>query len=182
MSANRLSLPSPCPPVKILAFPERPLFRHTPGLAVAALAGRLLLAAVFLYTGSVKALDPAAFVIDVRSFQLLPDPWAAWLALGLPWLEIFAALALLLGGWARGALLTIAGMLLAFASAFIQAWARDLDVTCGCFGKTENHTNFVASLAIDSGLLAVTAFVAWAVSRRPRPAEPEMSPQNGKSL
>lgn len=170
-----MSLPSPVSPVKILAFPERSLFRSTPGLAAAALAGRLVLTAVFFYTGAVKAWDPAAFVIDVRSFQLLPDPWAAWLALGLPWLEIFAALALLLGGWARGALLVIAGMVLAFAAAFIQAWARDLDVTCGCFGKTKNHTNFVASLAIDFGLLGLTAFVAWALSRRPRPAETQES-------
>lgn len=154
--------------MKIAAFPERPLFRTAPALATAGLLGRLVLAGVFLYTGTIKALDPTAFVPDVRSFQMLDDPWAAWLALGLPWLEIFAAVALLLGGWARGALLILAGMLLAFAVAFIQAWWRDLDVTCGCFGKTENETNFVQSLAIDFGLLAVVGFVAWTLGRDDR--------------
>jgi len=32
-----------------------------------------------------------------EDFDLLGDPWAAWLAMGLPWLEIFAGLAVMSG-------------------------------------------------------------------------------------
>lgn len=153
--------------MKIWSQFEFPLLRHHLLLAVAALAGRLVLALAFLYAGALKAADPIAFTEDVRSFQMLGDPWAAWLAMGLPWLEIFCALALILGGWTRGALLVLGGLLLVFATAFIQAWARDLDVTCGCFGKTENKTNFAQSLGIDFGLLAVVA-CAWMARTRLR--------------
>ena len=41
----------------------------------------LLFGGVFVYAGAVKAWDPAAFLLDIRSFELLPDPWAAWLAI-----------------------------------------------------------------------------------------------------
>ena len=56
----------------------------------------LLFGGVLVYAGAVKAWDPAAFLLDIRSFELLPDPWAAWLAMSLPWLEIFAGLAVII--------------------------------------------------------------------------------------
>jgi putative oxidoreductase len=155
--------------VKIWSLPEPARFRETPVTAMASLIGRVVLAGVFIYAGALKVLDPQEFLLDVRSFQMLGDPWAACLALGLPWLEIFCGLALLLGGWTRGACLVLGGLLLAFAAAFIQAWARGLDVTCGCFGKTENKTNFVQSLGIDAALLALTAVVWWTHDRLRRP-------------
>jgi putative oxidoreductase len=160
--------PPPRPPVKIWSHPEFRHWRSAPLATVCTSTARIALAGVFLYAGTLKALDPQEFLLDVRSFQMLPDPWAAWLALGLPWVEIICALALLLGGWTRGACLVFTGMLIVFAAAFIQAWVRGIDVTCGCFGKTENKTNFTQSLAIDAALLALTAFVWWSHSRLQR--------------
>ncbi len=52
---------------------------------------------VFVYAGILKVADPMSFLDDIRSFDLLGDPWAAWLAMGLPWLEIFAGLAVMSG-------------------------------------------------------------------------------------
>lgn len=147
--------------MKIWSHPEFTHLRDAPGSAAFAFTARVVLAGVFLYAGALKALDPQEFLLDVRSFQVLRDPWAAYLALALPWIEIFCGIALLLGGWARGACLVLGGLLCAFAIAFVQAWARDIDVTCGCFGKTENKTNFVQSLAIDAALLGLTGFVWW---------------------
>jgi putative oxidoreductase len=132
---------------------------------VVAAVARLVVAGVFLYAGVLKVWDPQEFLMDVRSFQVLRDPWAAVVALGLPWLEIFCGVALLLGGWTRGACLVLGFLLVAFAVAFVQAWARGLDVTCGCFGKTENKTNFGQSLAIDGGLLLLTGLVWWVRAR-----------------
>jgi uncharacterized membrane protein YphA (DoxX/SURF4 family) len=151
--------------VKLWSHPEFPVLRERPLLAGTALLCRLVLAGVFLYAGAMKAMDPGLFLLDVRSFQILRDPWAAMLALGLPWLEIAAALALALGGWARGALLVMAGMLVAFGIALGSAWSRGLDVTCGCFGAGENHTDFVEVIARDAVLLAMVGFVAWAQPR-----------------
>jgi len=39
--------------------------------------GRIVLAAVFVYAGAAKALDPAAFADAIDSYRLLPHP-AGW--------------------------------------------------------------------------------------------------------
>ncbi|MFN0126208.1 MAG: DoxX family protein [Verrucomicrobiales bacterium] len=151
--------------MKIWWHPEITRFRGAPLTAVVTLLSRLIVAAVFIYAGVLKALDPQEFLLDVRSFQVLGDPWAAVMAVGLPWLEIVGGIALVLGGWSRSACLVLGGLLLVFAGAFLQAWARGVDVTCGCFGKTENKTDFAQSLTIDAVLLALTALVWWGRSR-----------------
>ena len=57
---------------------------------------RLVLAGAFLLAGYGKAREPIQFLFDIRSFHLVPDPYAALLALGLPWLELFCAAGILL--------------------------------------------------------------------------------------
>lgn len=95
---------------------------------------------VFVWSGWLKLQDPALFLISVRSFRLLPDPYAAWLALALPWLEVLAGLAVITGLLRRGGLLLLNGALLTFAAALLTALVRGLDVECGCFGTGTTTT------------------------------------------
>ena len=98
------------------------------------MAGRVVLAAVFIYAGVAKALDPAAFADSIDGYRLLPDPVGAALALYLPWLEIAGGLAVL---WPRarlGALSLLFLLCLVFGIAIASAWVRDLNIGCGCFG------------------------------------------------
>ena len=98
------------------------------------MAGRMVLAAVFIYAGVAKALDPAAFADSIDGYRLLPDPVGAALALYLPWLEIAGGLAVL---WPRarlGALSLLFLLCLVFGIAIASAWVRDLNIGCGCFG------------------------------------------------
>jgi putative oxidoreductase len=132
---------------------------------------RLGLGALFLYTGAGKAMDPMSFLMNVRSFQILPDPYAAWVAMGLPWLEILTGLALLTGVLVEGALTCLAGMLGVFLWAFIYSWQRGLDVSCGCFGKQDAATDYTQAITQDVLLLAVTLALLihrWFRRRRPR--------------
>ncbi len=115
---------------------------------------------VFVYAGALKARDPAAFVMDVRSFELLPDPWAAWLAMCLPWLEIFAGLAVITGVLRAGGLLVLNSSLLAFLAAILSAWARGLDIQCGCFGGGAGTSSHVELIARDVALLALGMWLA----------------------
>jgi uncharacterized membrane protein YphA (DoxX/SURF4 family) len=136
---------------------------------------RLGLGVLFLYTGWVKAADPTAFLLNIRSFQMLPDPWAAWLAMGLPWLEIFTGVALIAGVLLDGALLCSAGMFTVFLVALLYSWHRGLDVTCGCFGRQENATDYPMAILQDVVFLAVTLAVIghrWVTLRRARRAAP----------
>lgn len=89
------------------------------------IAGRLLLGAIFVYLGVIKAIDPVGFLKLVRQFDVVPTPLALNLiAATLPWFEIFCGALLLVGVKARAAallqLLLLVGFTLIVA---LRAWA-----------------------------------------------------------
>ena len=114
-----------------------------------------LFGGVFLYAGVLKARDPIVFLDDVRSFQMLADPYAAWLAISLPWLEIFAGLAVITGVLRAGGLLLLNAALLVFFVAISWAWYRGIDIRCGCFGDSgsASASDYFTLLARDAALL-----------------------------
>jgi putative oxidoreductase len=126
-----------------------------------------LFGAVFLYAGTLKAYDPSAFLADVRSFALLPDPYAAWVALALPWIEIFSGLAIITGVHRRGGLLLLNASLLVFMAAIGQAWWRGINIHCGCFGSQQGSSDYLELLGRDLVLLALGA---WLMSQHRSPA------------
>ena len=124
---------------------------------VIALTLRILLGALFIYTGWLKAKDPGAFLLNIRSFHILDDPYAAWVAMGLPWLEIVAGAALVTGLCVEGGLAVIGGMLAAFLWAILYSWKRGLDIDCGCFGKETADASYAELIIRDVALLALAA-------------------------
>ncbi|HEX8519641.1 MAG TPA: MauE/DoxX family redox-associated membrane protein, partial [Pseudonocardia sp.] len=58
---------------------------------------RLCLAAVFLVSGVLKAVDPDATYVAVRAYDVLPRAGVAVVATVLPWAEIVLGLLLLAG-------------------------------------------------------------------------------------
>lgn len=121
----------------------------------------LFFGGLFLYAGTVKALEPMVFLDDVRSFALLPDPYAAMLAMFLPWLEILAGLAVLTGLGRRGGLLILNASLLIFLVAIAIAWSRGTDIRCGCFGggNEASASNYLELIIRDFTLLACGLWV-----------------------
>ena len=143
---------------------------------------RASLGGIFIYAGVLKVVDAQQFAVDVQNYQLTPwlDRWAlgvtSWtisivIAMYLPWLELFAGLALLARRLYRGALLASGALAIVFLAAIGSAWWRGLDITCGCFGREENATNFGAHVALNLAMLAATAALAL-FERRASPAHP----------
>src|SRR3712207_2834024 len=89
---------------------------------------RLGLAAVFLVSGVLKALDPDAAYVAVRAYDVLPKAGVALVATVLPWLEIVLGVLLLLGVATRTVAAVGAGLLLVFVAGVTQAWARGLSI------------------------------------------------------
>lgn len=116
---------------------------------------------VFVYAGILKAVDPMSFLDDVRSFDLLSDPWAAWLAMGLPWLEIFAGLAVMSGLLRSGGLLLLNVSLLLFLGAISIAWWRGIDIRCGCFGHQDATSSYRDLILRDLLLVAAGIVLVW---------------------
>ncbi|HEX2072952.1 MAG TPA: MauE/DoxX family redox-associated membrane protein, partial [Geodermatophilus sp.] len=100
---------------------------------VAAVA-RWVLGGVFLVAGALKLPDPDAAVRAVRAYRLLPEPLVAPVAFGLPVLEIAVGLALVAGVFVRTAAVAGAALLVVFLAGVGSAWARGLQIDCGCFG------------------------------------------------
>ena len=133
-----------------------------------ATVARLGLGAVFVVAGILKLPDPAAAVRAVRAYRLLPEAMVGAVAFGMPIIEIAVGVALILGIFVRTAAIATAVLLTVYIAAISSAWARGLQIDCGCFSKggavAAGDTAYPAEIARDVGLLIVALGLAW----RPR--------------
>lgn len=142
--------------------------RHDEVIPWAATGARLLLGGVLVVAGALKVPDPAAAVRAVRAYRLLPEALVGPVAFGLPVLEIAVGLALLAGVFVRTAALASALLLVVFLIGIGSAWARGLQIDCGCFGGggATADPGYPAEIARDAALLAVAlALARWPRSR-----------------
>ena len=127
---------------------------------------RLGLAAVWLVSGALKAIDLDQAVVAVRAYDVLPRAAADVVAAVLPFFEIALGLLLLLGIGTRLVAVISGGLLLVFIAGVAQAWARGLSIDCGCFGGggavAPGATAYVQEIVRDVGFLALAA---WLVVR-----------------
>ncbi len=114
---------------------------------------RLGLGGLFLWAAAGKIADPHAFARDIANYRLVPDAMAPAMAALLPFVEVGLGLAVVLGVWTRAAAIGIAGLLAVFTVAVVAAFARGIDVACGCFGGGGAPIGWL-TVARDVGLLA----------------------------
>ena len=125
----------------------------------------ILIGGLFIYAGAVKIIDPVEFARDIDNYKMLPWQPSVWLALYLPWLEIFCGLALITRVFFRGGVFIITALMSLFILVSIAAKTRGLDVSCGCFGHASKYLNFSWHLALDFLLLG-GLLLLW---KRPSP-------------
>lgn len=139
-----------------------------------AAVARWLLAGVFLYLGTAKALHPEAFLKFVRQYGLSGQPLVLnFVAATLPWFEIFCGLLLLAGVAVRGTAVLVLAMLVPF-TVLILLRAQELGASgrlpfcaiafdCGC-GTGE--VNVCRKLAENTVLACVSAWLAFSHQQR----------------
>ena len=120
---------------------------------------RIALGLAFIWSGTVKVLNPDAFAEIVFNYQMLPDALINLTALILPWVEIICGLALVIGKFVRGASLTICGLMVIFIAAMFFNYARGLDISCGCFSLDSDTSDLSLTIMRDSAILLVGAIV-----------------------
>ncbi|MCF7550922.1 MauE/DoxX family redox-associated membrane protein [Pseudonocardia sp. WMMC193] len=127
---------------------------------------RLGLAAVWITSGLLKAVDPAQTYVAVRAYDVLSRTAVGVVAGVLPWFELALGLLLLAGVGVRAVAVLSAGLLLVFLAGVTQAWVRGLSIDCGCFGGggavAPGQTQYVQEILRDVGFLALAA---WLVVR-----------------
>jgi putative oxidoreductase len=140
---------------------------------------QLALGVIFVVAAVPKIVDPPSFAHMIYNYRLVPAQLINILALAMPWVELIAGLALILGVWRRAALLLIAAMLVIFIVAVGINLARGNAIDCGCFnvadaGKTREERIYDMKVLIwrDLGMLLMAAQVWYAdkKSGRPEPA------------
>ena len=99
------------------------------------LLARLALAGVFVTAALPKIADPVAFASSVDAFRVIDSGLSGWVAVGLPWLELVLGIGILLPVIRRASGALIGLLLLLFIALHLSAWARGLDISCGCFGS-----------------------------------------------
>ena len=85
---------------------------------------------------------------------MLPWQMGVWLALYLPWVEIFCGLALITRVLYRGGVFILTALMALFIVITIIAKARGLDISCGCFGHASKYLSFAWHLVLDFVVLA----------------------------
>jgi uncharacterized membrane protein YphA (DoxX/SURF4 family) len=133
-------------------------------------ASRFVLAGVFAWAGLAKIADPDAAVRAVRAYKLLPEGLVKVFAWGLPFVEIALAVLLFAGLATRVSALVATGLLAMFIFSISSAWARGLQIDCGCFGgggaAHADAGKYLSELARDVGILVVAAWLAWRPASR----------------
>jgi len=140
------------------------------------LAIRVVLGLMFVYMGANKLADPIIFLKAIRQYHLLPETPGVFLNLSavvLPWMEIFAGTALLLGLHIRGAALALIIMLGIFTPAvYLRALEIQretpqsffaIEFDCGCGSGVEV---IWTKLLTNIGLFLLAIAALFSKSRR----------------
>ena len=158
-AARRPTAPVTSPSTRRLATRLRP---WTPWISTVA---RLGLAVVWAWAARAKILDPNGAVLSVRAYRLLPEALVHPVAWGLPFLELAVAVLLAAGVATRLAAATSTGMLLVFIAGIASAWARGLQIDCGCFSTggpaAVGAAQYLGELLRDTGLALVSIALVW---------------------
>lgn len=130
---------------------------------------RLVLGGLFIYASIDKILDPAEFAKTIKNYDMMPIALVNIPAIILPYLEFFTGLFLILGIWKRGSSALIIIMLFFFLIGLSQAFARGLDINCGCFSlENSNSTSDILVRIIEDIFMLIAAvliFIASAVNK-----------------
>ncbi|MEK7824603.1 MAG: MauE/DoxX family redox-associated membrane protein [Candidatus Eisenbacteria bacterium] len=119
---------------------------------------------LFLAAALAKIGDAGAFARQIHYYRLLPFGLENLLAITLPWIELLAALAILLRLRPQAGSVVVAGLMALFVAVVAAAVVRGLDIECGCFGTADAGSVGVVKLLENLGLLALAVIA----SLRPR--------------
>jgi uncharacterized membrane protein YphA (DoxX/SURF4 family) len=125
---------------------------------------QIALGLIFIVAAWPKIADPPSFAHMIYNYRIVPASLINVSALIMPWVEILAGLALVLGVWTRGARWIIGVLLVTFMIAISINLFRNNAIDCGCFdvsaaGKT--HEERIRDMWIvvirDAGMLLLVA-------------------------
>jgi uncharacterized membrane protein YphA (DoxX/SURF4 family) len=120
---------------------------------------RIIVGFIFILTGISKIVDPALFAREISNYDMMYLPLINLMAITLPWVELVVGILFILGVRVKANIILLAAMLLMFNFAVAVAWARGLDINCGCYSSVAEQTVGFAKLAENFAMFAALAFM-----------------------
>jgi uncharacterized membrane protein YphA (DoxX/SURF4 family) len=117
---------------------------------------QIAIGVIMAWAGLAKIGNLDDFASQIHYFRMVPISLENLMAITLPWIEVSAALALILGIRAREGAVLSAVLLVVFTLAVGIAFARGLDIECGCFGTTDGAKVGAIKLLQNSGMILVS--------------------------
>ncbi len=146
-------------------------------LSVFVLVVRLGIGCMFIISSLPKIRQPYDFLAEIYGYELVGPKVGVFIAITLPWLELFVGVCLVGGVIISGALLSSIGMTVVFTFAIASALYRGLDISCGCFHTSSAATISYSTLirACTILLFSATAYCGVVIPRRPIPDDDSLS-------
>ena len=127
------------------------------------LVARLILGGVLFLAGFLKVDEPDKSQMAVRAYEMLPISIANLLGLVLPFVEVAIGALLILGSLTRFMAALGGFTMVIFIIAIAQAWARGLNIDCGCFGGggtvAPGETKYLQEILRDLGLVFLAIYL-----------------------
>lgn len=128
----------------------------------------LAVAVFFIYAawGKIGPAETRQFAVEIGNYKILDPAFVNIPAIIMPWIEIFAAIALIVPATRKSGAILIGGMLLFFIGAvFYSAIILDLKISCGCTGAGSGKAGWSV---IGRNALLLTATVLSVALLRPK--------------
>jgi len=125
---------------------------------------RLALGVIWIWAAWEKLRGPRTFVQAVRAYDATPEWMSKAIDYGLPTLEFCIGIMLIVGVAVRLAAILSTVLLVVFLIGIVQAAARDIKISCGCFGGggATDNTRYALEILRDLGLLVLAVYlVLW---------------------
>lgn len=120
---------------------------------------RFVVGYVFLSFGASKIISPEGFAKEIGYYDLAPLWSLNLIAIILPWIEISVGLLLIFGVKIKAGALLSAGLLVFFIIMVASAWARGLDINCGC--SAGNPMKVGLPKILENAGLTVLCLLIW---------------------
>jgi len=138
---------------------------------------QIALGLFFVAAALPKLVDPPSFAHMIYNYRLVPGALVNLMALVMPWLELLAGLALVLGIWTRPSAGLVGALLLVFLAAISLNLARGNAIDCGCFNVAvanrtvdERLADMRLDVLRDLGMALLVGQIFWAKARGGAPA------------
>ncbi|MEO8666302.1 MAG: MauE/DoxX family redox-associated membrane protein [Ignavibacteria bacterium] len=127
---------------------------------------RLIVGGLFVYASMEKLMNQEEFSKAIFNYKFLPDVFINIFAIVIPYLELISGLLLILGIFKRGSSFIFLVLLVVFIIALTQAYARGLDISCGCFSlETVGQKSDILSRIIEDILLLIATIIIYIKSK-----------------